>query len=365
MHRLFSALLLGACLSVMPNVHAIAQQRTIKVYNWSDYIDESVLDDFTKSTGIKVVYDVYDSNDILETKLLAGKTGYDLVFPSGNFLSRQIKAGIFRPMDRTNLSNWKNLDPQLMVRLEKYDPGNQFGIPYLWGTTGIAFNVDEIKKRMPDAPVGSWELIFNPEIIKKFADCGVYMLDAGDEMIPAALKFLGEDPDSKDPSVIAKAEAPLMAIRPFIRKFHSSENINALANGDICLAVMWSGDAKIAAERAREAGKSLKIEYRIPKEGAQMWFDMMAMPKDAPNPNDTLTFVNYLMEPKVIAKSTNFVTYANPNLASKPFVEKAILEDPTIYPPPGMMDKLFIVTPSDQKVQKVITRVWQNVKTGK
>ena len=251
-----------------------------------------------------------------------------------------------------------------MKRLENYDPGNKYGVPYLWGTTGIAYNVDMIQKRMPNASMDSWKLIFEPENLRRFADCGVYMLDAPDEVIPATLKYLGEDPDSKDPAVLAKAEPVLMAIRPYIRKFHSSENINALANGDICLAVMWSGDAKIAATRAREAGKNVRIEYRIPQEGAQMWFDMMAMPKDAPNPGDALTFVNYLLEPRVIAKSTNFVTYANPNPASKPFVEKSILDDPTIYPPPEVMSKLFLVTPYDQKVQRVVTRIWQKVKTG-
>jgi putrescine transport system substrate-binding protein len=364
MHRLFSALL--TCLIVVTaSVGSAAAGSTIRVYNWSDYIDESILEDFTRQTGITVVYDVYDSNDILETKLLAGKTGYDLVFPSGNFLARQIKAGIFRPLDRSKLPNWKNLDPQIMQRLEKYDPGNIYGVPYLWGTTGIAYNVDKIKERMPDAPTSSWELIFRPENLKRFQDCGIYMLDAGDEIIPATLKYLGEDPDSKNSAVLATAEPPLKAIRPFIRKFHSSENINALANGDICLAVMWSGDAKIAGERARDAGNGVRIEYRIPQEGAQMWFDMMAIPKDAPNPEGAQLFINYLLEPQVIAKSTNFVTYANPNLQSKPFVEKAILNDAMIYPPPAVMEKLYIVTPYDQKVQRVVTRIWQNVKTGK
>lgn len=232
-----------------------AEPRVVRVYNWSDYIDDSIIRDFEKESGIKVVYDVYDSNDILETKLLAGKSGYDLVFPSGNFLARQIKAGIFRPLDKAKLPNLKNMDPALMQRLTVYDPGNQYGIPYLWGTTGIAFNVDKIKERMPDAPVDSWKLIFDPAILKRFADCGIYMLDAGDEMIPAALKYLGLDPDSKDPAVLEKAREPLMAIRPFVRKFHSSENINAIANGDICLAVMWSGDAKQAATRAAEVHK--------------------------------------------------------------------------------------------------------------
>jgi putrescine transport system substrate-binding protein len=344
---------------------ANAQGNVVRVYNWSDYIDKTIIEDFEKETGLKVVYDVYDSNDILETKLLAGKTGYDVVFPSGNFLARQIKAGIFRPLDRAKLPNWKNLDPDIMQRLTVYDPGNRFGVPYLWGTTGIAHNVEMIKKRMADAPVNSWKLIYDPEIIKRFADCGIFMLDAGDEIIPATLKFLGLEPDSKDPAVLEKAREPLMAIRPFIRKFHSSENINALANGDICLAVMWSGDAKQAGMRASEANKGVTIQYKIPVEGAQMWFDMMAIPQDAPNPEGGLKLINYLMEPKVIARATNYVGYPNANAASKPYIDPELLADPNVFPPPEVMRRLFIVTPYDQKVQKVVTRLWQSIKTGK
>lgn len=365
MRRLFQVMAFVAATLVMGVIQAGAAQPVLHVYNWSDYIDASIIEDFEKETGIKVVYDVYDSNDILETKLLAGKTGYDLVFPSGNFLARQIKAGIFQPLDKAKLPNWKNLDPDLMARLTVYDPGNSFGVPYLWGTTGIAFNVDMIKKRMADAPVTSWNLIYDPEIIKRFADCGIFMLDAGDEIIPATLKYLGLDPDSKDPAVLEKANPPLMAIRPYIRKFHSSENINALANGDICLAVMWSGDAKQAGMRAEEAKKGVKVAYRIPTEGAQMWFDMMAIPKDAPNPEAAHAFINYLMDPKVIAKATNYVGYPNANLASKPFVDPQLLNDPNVYPPPEVMKRLFLVTPYDQKTQRVLTRIWQSIKTGK
>ncbi len=365
MRRLFQVMAFVAATLVMGVIQAGAAQPVLHVYNWSDYIDASIIEDFEKETGTKVVYDVYDSNDILETKLLAGKTGYDLVFPSGNFLARQIKAGIFQPLDKAKLPNWKNLDPDLMARLTVYDPGNSFGVPYLWGTTGIAFNVDMIKKRMADAPVTSWNLIYDPEIIKRFADCGIFMLDAGDEIIPATLKYLGLDPDSKDPAVLEKANPPLMAVRPYIRKFHSSENINALANGDICLAVMWSGDAKQAGMRAEEAKKGVKVAYRIPTEGAQMWFDMMAIPKDAPNPEAAHAFINYLMDPKVIAKATNYVGYPNANLASKPFVDPQLLNDPNVYPPPEVMKRLFLVTPYDQKTQRVLTRIWQSIKTGK
>lgn len=365
MRRLFQLIAIATLLMLSLSGVAGAAQQVLHVYNWSDYIDKSILDDFEKETGIKVVYDVYDSNDILETKLLAGKTGYDIVFPSGNFLARQIKAGIFRPLDKDKLPNWKNLDPELMQRLTVYDPDNKYGVPYLWGTTGIAYNADMIKARMADAPTNSWKLIYDPEIIKRFADCGIYMLDAGDEMIPATLKFLGLDPDSKDPAVLEKATPPLMAIRPYIRKFHSSENINAIANGDICLAVMWSGDAKQAGMRADEAKKGVKVRYAIPAEGAQMWFDMMAMPKDAPNPEAAMKFINYLMEPKVIAKATNYVGYPNANAASKPFVNPELLNDPNVYPPPQVMQRLFLVTPYEQKVQRVVTRIWQSVKSAK
>jgi putrescine transport system substrate-binding protein len=351
-------------LSIVAWLPAVAADRVVRVYNWSDYIDESILKDFEAKTGIKVVYDVYDSNDILETKLLAGKSGYDVVFPSGNFLSRQIQAGVFQKLDRAALPNWKNLDPSIMELVTRYDPGNEYGVPYMWGTTGIAFNEQAAQKRLPGTPIDSWKIVFDPEQLKKFADCGVYMLDAADEMIPAALNFIGENPDSKDPKVIEKSEAILKAIKPSIRKFHSSENINALANGDICLAVMWSGDAGIAGTRAEEANKGFKIKFIIPKEGAQLWFDMMAMPKDAPHRKEGLEFINYMMAPEVIAKATNYITYANANAASKPFINKNILDNPNIYPPPEVMKRLFVVTPYDQKLQRLVTRIWQKVKTG-
>lgn len=357
--RLLLALVLGLAVTA-----PAAAERVVRVYNWSDYIDESILKDFEAKTGIKVIYDVYDSNDILETKLLAGKSGYDVVFPSGNFLSRQITAGVFQKLNRAALINWKNLDPAIMDLVARYDPGNEYGVPYMWGTTGIAFNENAAKKRFPDTPIDTWKIVFEPENLRKFADCGVFMLDAGDEIIPAALNYLGENPDSKDAKIIEKAEPVLKAIKPFVRKFHSSENINALANGDICFAVMWSGDANIAATRAEEANKDFKVRYVIPQEGAQLWFDMMAIPKDAPHVKEAHEFINYLLEPEVIAKATNYVTYANANLASKPFIKPEILDDPNIYPPPAVMKRLFVVTPYDQKTQRLVTRIWQRIKTG-
>ncbi|NJO55581.1 MAG: polyamine ABC transporter substrate-binding protein [Rhodospirillales bacterium] len=364
MRRRFALNAILACLVALLISTAVAAQPVLHVYNWSDYIDKTIIEDFEKTSGIKVVYDVYDSNDILETKLLAGKSGYDLVFPSGNFLARQIKADVFQPLDRTRLTNWDNLDPAMMRRLTVYDPDNRFGVPYLWGTTGIAYNPDKISERMKDAPIQSWQLIYDPEILRRFKDCGIFLLDAGDEIIPATLHHLGLDPDSKDPKVIEQAKPPLMAIRPLIRKFHSSENINALANGDICLAVMWSGDAKQAGMRAKEANNGITVKYAIPKEGAQMWIDMMAIPADAPNPDAAHQFINYLLQPEVIAKATNFVGYPNPIPASKPMVNGALINDPNVYPPDEVMERLFLVTPYDQKTQRVVTRLWQSVKAG-
>jgi putrescine transport system substrate-binding protein len=343
---------------------ASAADREVHVFNWSDYIDESLLGEFTEESGIKVIYDVYDSNDILETKLLAGNSGYDLVFPTGSFLARQITAGVFQPLDRSKLPNWENLDPKVMAEVARYDPENTHGVVYMWGTTGFAYNDQMIKERMPDAPVNSWDMILDPDVVSRFADCGVYIIDASDEMIPAALNYIGEDPNSKDPEVIQKAEAVLMAVRPYVRKFHSSENINALANGDICLAVIWSGDAGIAAGRAEEAEKPFSVEYVIPNEGALMWFDIMAVPKDAPDADAAHAFMNFLMRPEVIARATNYVTYPNANAASKPFIDPEILNDPTIYPPQEVMERLFTVTPYNQRTQRVVTRLWQRVKTG-
>lgn len=341
-----------------------AEEPVVRVLNWSDYIDDAVLSDFTRETGIKVVYDVFDSNDVLETKLLAGGTGYDLVFPSANFLARQIRAGVFAEIDQGKIPNWKNLDAEMMRQVARFDPDNEHAAIYLWGTTGLAYNVEMIKKRMPDAPVDSWRLIFDPEVVKRFADCGVYMLDAPDEMVPAALNFIGEDPDSKDPDVIAKAEPILAAVRPYIRKFHSSENINALANGDICLAVIWSGDAGIAATRAEEAGKDFEVRYVIPKEGSQTFFDMMAIPKDAPHPGNAHAFIDFVLRPEMIAKITNYVTYPNAVPASMPLIDPEIADNPMIFPPPEVREKLFLVTPHEQRTQRVLTRLWQRVLTG-
>lgn len=360
--RTIAALILALILA-LPGT-AAAQSKQLRIYNWSDYIDPALLDEFTAQTGIAVTYDVYDGNEILEAKLLAGSSGYDLVVPTTNFFARQITAGIYTELDRSQLPNWGNLDPALMERAAAYDPGNKHGFIYMWGTTLFAFNPAMIYERMPDAPVTSWRMLFDPAVVSKFADCGVYMLDSADEAFPAALNYLGLDPNSTAQAHLEKAADVLRAIRPYVRKFHSSENINALANGDICLAHIYSGDAGIAATRAEEAGGTVDIQFGIPVEGALLWFDMMAMPKDAPNKANAYAFMNFILEPSNMARVTNQVTYPNAVPASLQFVDESIREDPAVYPPPDVMARLYAKKPYDQRAQRIVTRLWTSITTG-
>lgn len=364
------AVTFAAALAAPAQAQESGKARVVNIFNWSDYIDPKVLEEFTQETGIKVRYDVFDSNDVLETRLLAGKTGYDVVVPSQTYLQRLITAGVFQKLDKSKLPNLKHAWPEITKRLEKYDPGNEHAVNYMWGTTGIGVNLDRAKERLGGAPLDTWDIVFKPENLAKFADCGVHMLDAADELIPTALNWLGLNPDSKDTADIEKAGAALAALRPHVKKFHSSEYINALANGEICLAVGWSGDILQARERAREAAagtgkKAANIAYVLPKEGAHTWFDSFAIPKDAPHPEAAHAFIDYMLRPEVAARNTNAVSYANGNLASKEFIDREILENPAIYPDEATMQRLFISTPYPQKVQRVVTRVWTRVKTGR
>ncbi|MFG1348327.1 polyamine ABC transporter substrate-binding protein [Xanthobacter autotrophicus] len=368
MRRHFVAAVLLATLSLTGA--ASAQDKVINIFNWSDYIDPTVLEDFTKETGIKVRYDVFDSNEVLETKLLAGKTGYDVVVPTGSFLQRQIKAGIFLTLDKSKIPNLQYAWPEVTKRLAVYDPDNAHAVNYMWGTTGIGFNVDKVKERLGDIPMNTWDIVFKPEILSKLKDCGVYFLDGPEEVIPSAMKYLGIDPNSKNPDDIAKAGELLMKVRPYIKKFDSSGYINALARGDICLALGWSGDIFQAKTRAEEAAKKTKrqlvnVSYVIPKEGALMWFDNFAIPKDAKNVDNALVFINYMMRPEVAAKNTNFISYANGNLESQKFIDKDILNNPSIYPDKDTFERLFIVTTNEPAVQRVITKTWNSFKRGK
>jgi putrescine transport system substrate-binding protein len=355
------------CLPLVAPAAAPAQsERVLNVYNWSDYIDPDVIEAFTKQTGIKVRYDTFDANETLETKLLAGKSGYDVVVPTGYFLQRQITAGVFQKLDKSKLPNLKNVWPEIAGKLAFYDPGNQHAVNYMWGTTGIGYNVKKMHQILGDsATIDRWNVVFKPEQLARLKDCGIHMLDSVDDIVPAALHHLGLDPNSTQQTDLDKAAELIAKIRPSVRKFHSSEYINALASGEICFVVGWSGDIKQAQKRAAEAKNGVEIGYAIPKEGAQMFFDNLAIPKDAPHVAEAHAFIDYLLRPDVAAKNTNLVQYANGNLASQKLVDKAVLDDKTVYPDAGTMAKLYIISAHDQKTQRVLNRLWTKIKTGR
>lgn len=355
--------LLTATLALGLTTSVWAQERVVNVYNWSDYIDPTTLEDFTKETGIKVVYDTFDSNEILETKLLAGGTGYDVVVPTASFLQRQIAAGVFQKLDKSKLPNLSNMWDVISERVQKYDPGNEYAVDWMWGTTGLGYNVAKAKEILGNDEPPTWDALFKPELAAKFKDCGIHVLDSATDVLPSVLAYLGLDPDSKNPDDLAKAGELLEKTRPNIRKFHSSEYINGLANGDICLALGYSGDIFQARDRAAEAKAGVEVGYAIPG-AAQMWFDVLAIPADAPHVAEAHELINYLMRPDVAAKASNVVFYANGNKASQEFVSKEIMDDPAIYPTPEVLSKLFTVTPYDTKVQRVVTRLWTKVVTG-
>jgi putrescine transport system substrate-binding protein len=345
---------------------AKAAERILNFYNWSNYVAPGVLEGFTRETGIKVVYDTFDANETLETRLLAGKSGYDVVVPTAYFLQRQIKAGVFQKLDKSKLPNLADAWPVVMERLAVYDPGNQYAINYMWGTTGIGYNIKMMRKILGvDARIDSWEIVFKPESLAKFSDCGVHMLDSADDIFPAALNYLGLDPNSTKQADLEKATDLVAKIRPYVRKFHSSEYLSALATGEICLVVGWSGDIMQARSRAAEAKNGVEIGYAIPKEGAQMFFDNLAIPADAKNVREAYELINYLYRPEVAAKNSNFLSYANGNLASQKLIEPKILNDRNIYPDDATLAKLFVITARDPSTQRIINRLWTKVKTGR
>jgi putrescine transport system substrate-binding protein len=358
--------LVGALLAGAAPAFTASQERVVNFYNWSDYIDPTVLDDFSKETGIKVRYDTFDSNDTLEAKLFAGRSGYDVVVPTGYFLARQIAAGIFQKLDKSKLPNLVNAWPEIANRLASYDPGNQYAVNYMWGTTGIGYNLKDASAILgANVVIDSWNDVFDPEKIARFKNCGIHLLDSSDDIMPAALHYLHLDPNSSDAGDLQKAADLVVKIRPYVRKFHSSEYLNALATGEICFVVGFSGDIKQAQKRAAQGKGGVAIAYAIPKEGAQLWFDNLAIPKDAPDVAEAHALINYLLKPDVAAKNTNFISYANGNSASQKFIDKSILDDRTIYPEAATMAKLYTITAHDQKTQRLINRLWTRIKTGR
>ena len=356
------AIMLGAGLSLAAGVQAAG---TVHIYNWSDYIGEETLANFEKETGIKPVYDVFDSNETLEGKLLAGHTGYDVVVPSNHFLGKQIKAGAFQKLDRKQLPNYSNLDPALMKRLEQNDPGNAYAVPYLWGTNGIGYNVEKVKAVLGVDKIDSWAMLFEPENMKKLSACGVAFLDSPDEMMPAVLNYMGLDPNSTKPEDYKKATEKLLKVRPYVTYFHSSKYISDLANGNICVAAGFSGDVFQARSRAEEAKNGIEVAYSVPKEGGNLWFDMLAIPSDADNVKEAHAFINYLLKPEVISQVSDYVGYANPNPKAKAEMEESVANDPAVYPPQEVLDKAYVSHELPPRIQRLMTRDWTRIKSGK
>jgi putrescine transport system substrate-binding protein len=336
--------------------------KVLNLYIWSDYLAPTTLPRFEKQTGIKVNAAYYDTNEILEAKLIAGGGGYDIVMPTASYFERQIKAGVYLPLDKAKLPNLKNMDPQLMAKVAFHDPGNAHGVIYLWGTNGIGYNEKMVKELLPDAPLDSWRMVFDPKVASKVAKCGISVLNSPAEMMRAVFSYLGKDPNSQAPEDLAQGEAVLLKIRPYIRSINSSEYIEALAKGDLCVAVAYNGDVMQARDRAQDANKGIEIKYSIPKEGTILWFDMLAIPKDAPHPKSAYAFINFVMTPEVIGEITNFKGYANANAVAQPLA--SVKNDPGIYPTPEMLPKLTVQLADSDDQTRAITRVWEKFKTG-
>ena len=359
-------LLLAACeRPSAPSVARVESTGSLHVYNWTDYIAEGTLGEFRQASGIKVTYDVFDSNETLEGKLLAGQSGYDVVVPSNHFLGKQIKAGAFLELDRSLLPNWRNLDPGLMRQLELNDPGNRYAVPYLWGTNGIGYNVEQVKAALGVERIDSWAVLYEPENIARLAQCGVAFLDSADEMIPSMLNYLGLDPNSEDPADYAKAEARLKQLQPHVRYYHSSRYVTDLANGSLCVAVGYSGDVFQAAARARESRVGRDIAYAIPREGANLWFDTLAIPADARHVAEAHAFIDHLLKPEVIAAISDYVGYANPNRAARELMDPQVRDDPLVYPPPAVLAKLYVSAELQLASQRAMVDSWARVKTGR
>jgi len=363
---------LSACLALSLTAVLSAglahSQEVLNFYNWSDYIAEDTIAKFEKETGIKVNYDVYDSSETLEAKLLTGNSGYDLVVPSSSSMGRHIKAKIYQPLDKSKLPNMKHLDSNLMKAVASQDPGNKHSIPYLWGTTGIGYNVDMVKKVLgKDAPVNSWDLVFKPEYIKKLTACGVSFLDSADEIYPLALNYVGQTNSQKMAHYKkdSAAGSMLKSVRPYVKQFHSSSYINNLANGEICVAVGYSGDVLQAQSRALEAKNGINIQYSIPKEGTAVWFDMLVIPSDAKNPAAAYKFINFVLRPDIIADITNYVAYANPNTGATKLQDPEISNNPGIYPSQDIMKQLFTLGSPKKKLLKMRNRLWTDLKAGR
>jgi putrescine transport system substrate-binding protein len=360
-----AALILGAmiALNACGSSHG-PRERVLYVYNWADYIGKDTVADFEAKTGIRVIYDTYDSDETEEGKLLAGDSGYDVVTASTDYFARQIKAGVYEPLDRSKLPNWKNLDPRALAFESRADPGNRYAVPYMHSINGFAYNIAAIRKRMPDAPVDSLDMLFKPEVVKRFAGCGVSFLDSPEDVLQLALNYLHIDPNTTRESDYLKAEKLLLSVRPYVRAFDSAEYMNGLVDGDFCIAMSWSADYSVAQARARAAGLRLDLAFTVPREGANLTYDAWLIPVGAPHPRAAYEWLNYLLEPRVIAAITNQIHYGNDNLAANPYVDPAILHDPIVYPTPQIAARLYESREVSARLERLRTRIWMTIKTG-
>jgi len=356
---------LGLMLACAAGSATVSAEQVVNIYNWSDYMAPGTLEQFTAETGIKVNYDVYDSNEALEAKMMAGGSGYDVVMPSNSFFERQVKAGVYQTIDKSKLSNSGNLDATLLKQIEKHDVGNQHNIPYAWGTIGIGYNTKMIEERLGTTELDSWDVLFNPSVAAKLQDCGIAVLDSPAEIMSIAHNYRGVDPNSEDANELNESAKLMSEARPFIKYFHSSSYISDLANGEICVAVGYNGDILQSQSRAEEAGQGVEIRYSIPKEGTLVWFDLMAVPADAPHPEAALAFIDYILRPEVAASISNYVYYAVPNKAAEPLLDEAILSNKGIYPTQAVKDKLYVQVAHTARFDRSLTRAWTNIKTGR
>lgn len=342
----------------------VTAQEELNVYNWADYIGEDTLANFEQEFGIKVNYDVYDNSAIVDTKLMAGRSGYDVVLHAASNSAQLIPIGVFLELDKTKLPNWENLDPGLLARVEQFDPGNRYGFPYMWGTTGFSYNEDMILERMPDAPLNSADLVFDPEIAARFADCGISFLDSSSEVLGMAMVYLGYDANSVKPVELKAAQELLRGVRPHIKYFSSSKSLLDLPAGEICIAQNWSGDYSVASRRAEEAGVEMTLGFNVPKEGSLMWFDVIYIPSDAPNPEGAHVFINYLMRPDVIADISDYTGYGNVNYKATSLVDEEISSNPAIYPDASILERLSVTTNMPPKIERLRNRAWTRIKAG-
>jgi putrescine transport system substrate-binding protein len=345
---------------------ALAQNKVVNVYNWAEYTAPDTLPGFEKATGIKVRYDVYDSNDTLQAKLLTGKSGYDIVVPSTHYAARQLEGGLFQKLDKSKIPNWEHLDPAIMEIVAEVDPGNQYLVPWGYGTNGLGYNVTKVRELLgPDAPLNSWDMLFKPENAEKLRGCGISILDEAAQVFPAVLKYMGKDPNSTVEADYKEAQQLLKTIRPYVRQFSSSGYIDELAAGDLCMVYGFSGDVMISRHRAIEAKKAYEIDYYIPEGGAPAWFDTMAIPKDAANVDAAHAFINYIETPEVHAAITNEMFYPNANKSARQHVVKEVADNPMIYPSPEVTKTLYVIKPQSLNLQRIQNRLWSELKSGR